>query len=160
MDKELESRIRRFLSEKVLIEEGNTKSVAHSIDVEELRFIVTCLCSSKWQQNKLGYLPVQVEITNRSTHEAVQYGAQPKRNLSVPNQFEYKLALARHNSAIAHAELTSVWDDEQKIVRERMSKLFDKLELSISNQIKIRDEFEELEKIVSLPPIPITERSQ
>jgi hypothetical protein len=125
MDKELESKIERFLSEPVFIEAENTRSVAHSTDVEILREIITMICIRKWQQNKRGYLPVQFTVVNRSTHEPIQYGPQPRKTPSISTQFEYKFNLAKFNAAIADEEMKKVFNDENTRSHAKITSLIE-----------------------------------
>lgn len=114
MIKKLTQKIDAFLSTKVKVEKGNERAKADADDIKKLEDIIQLLCEAKWEPSYDGFVPVQIKLINRSTHENFDYAPQPyiadgaNPETSFIN-FEEKMSIATLNSHLACAEVERVW---------------------------------------------------
>lgn len=110
MNKKLQKKINDFLKSKVKIMPGKERAIADSKEIEKLEQIVDMLCREKWKPSYDGYIPMEVLVVNRTTHEPFHYSPQPYGN---ENNFDEKMEAAVFNIKIASNDLDTIWRIEQ-----------------------------------------------
>lgn len=103
MKKKLQTQLETFLSKRVKIQPGYEQAQADPKDVEILERIIAALCEAKWEPSYEGVVPVQIEVINRSTHEQLNYVAQPYSHKGAT--FEQRFHIAKLNLALAAQEI-------------------------------------------------------
>lgn len=120
--KKIEKLLAKFLETKVKITPRNERADADIKDVKALEDLIRAICEAKWEESYDGFIPVQVELINRSTHEAFHYSPQPyikdeeeKGRYQV--NFEEKMRIATTNLSIATKEVDTIWRNQESTIR-------------------------------------------
>ena len=97
--KNIFNKIESFLKDKIKIEPGNERAKATTDDIEKLNSIIQMVCKAKWEASYDGWVPADVLVINRSTHEAFHYETQPyDKNEEKQENFEEKMRIATRMS--------------------------------------------------------------
>lgn len=120
--KKLDDLIAKFLSNKVKIAPRNERADADPKDVKDLQEIIRLLCEKKWEASYDGFIPVQVDLVNRSTHEAFHYEPQPyiqdnDEAQEYQTNFEEKMRIATMNLNLATKEVDMIWRNQEASLR-------------------------------------------
>jgi len=125
MKKSLLNKIEKFLENRVKIEPRNERADADEKDVEALYDIVDALAREKWQPSYDAWIPVEIFLNNRSTHDPFNFRPMPDDDMgdSKTVTFEDRMQVAQFNVAIASDALQMVWRcQESKLAVEKAIK--------------------------------------
>lgn len=120
--KKIEKLLTKFLEKKVKIAAGNERAEADPEDVKKLQDLIKAICEAKWEASYDGFTPVQVELINRSTHQAFHYRPIPyikddEDNGKYQVNFEERMRIATLNNNNASRELDNVWSNQESALR-------------------------------------------